>query len=148
MTDQRDYIQCRSCDRMLILPLGSPRLAPLIAGESAVGKSSVVLRFCQNDFQPNKEPTIGAAFLTQRCRLGKVHSSRFVSLAQHLTLLVLACRGQGDQIRDLGYRWTRTIQVVVSNVLSKRPSSCRRLRCHEIGQSTHFTSTQLQRLMC
>jgi hypothetical protein len=29
-------------------------------GESAVGKSSVVLRFCQNDFQANKEPTIGA----------------------------------------------------------------------------------------
>jgi hypothetical protein len=28
-------------------------------GESAVGKSSVVLRFCQNDFQENKEPTIG-----------------------------------------------------------------------------------------
>lgn len=28
-----------------------------------------MLRFCQNDFQPNKEPTIGAAFLTQRCRL-------------------------------------------------------------------------------
>ncbi|GAA5995187.1 Rab family GTPase [Rhodotorula paludigena] len=41
----------------------------VLLGESAVGKSSVVLRFCQNDFQPNKEPTIGAAFLTQRCRL-------------------------------------------------------------------------------
>lgn len=24
-----------------------------------MGKSSVVLRFCQNDFQANKEPTIG-----------------------------------------------------------------------------------------
>lgn len=34
------------------------------AGEAAVGKSSVVLRFVQNDFQENKEPTIGAAFLT------------------------------------------------------------------------------------
>ncbi|KAK4055228.1 Vacuolar protein sorting-associated protein 21 [Microbotryomycetes sp. JL201] len=41
----------------------------VLLGESAVGKSSVVLRFCQNDFQANKEPTIGAAFLTQRCRL-------------------------------------------------------------------------------
>lgn len=28
-----------------------------------MGKSSVVLRFCQNDFQANKEPTIGAWFL-------------------------------------------------------------------------------------
>ncbi|GAC72854.1 GTPase Rab5/YPT51 [Moesziomyces antarcticus T-34] len=36
-------------------------------GEAAVGKSSVVLRFVQNDFQENKEPTIGAAFLTVNC---------------------------------------------------------------------------------
>ncbi len=60
----------------------------LTTGEAAVGKSSVVLRFVcishyysawlgiltrasqvSNDFQPNKEPTIGAAFLTQKCRL-------------------------------------------------------------------------------
>ncbi|SPO24959.1 probable VPS21 - Rab5-like GTPase involved in vacuolar protein sorting [Ustilago trichophora] len=41
----------------------------VLLGEAAVGKSSVVLRFVQNDFQENKEPTIGAAFLTQKCRL-------------------------------------------------------------------------------
>jgi len=41
----------------------------LSTGEAAVGKSSVVLRFVSNEFQPNKEPTIGAAFLTQKCRL-------------------------------------------------------------------------------
>ncbi|KAL0950997.1 hypothetical protein HGRIS_007741 [Hohenbuehelia grisea] len=41
----------------------------LITGEAAVGKSSVVLRFVSNEFQANKEPTIGAAFLTQKCRL-------------------------------------------------------------------------------
>jgi len=40
-----------------------------LLGEAAVGKSSVVLRFVSNEFQPNKEPTIGAAFLTQKCRL-------------------------------------------------------------------------------
>jgi len=34
-----------------------------------VGKSSVVLRFVNNEFHSNKEPTIGAAFLTQKCRL-------------------------------------------------------------------------------
>ncbi|ORY56182.1 ras family-domain-containing protein [Leucosporidium creatinivorum] len=58
-------------------PAAAPAEAParpvqvklVLLGESAVGKSSVVLRFCQNDFQANKEPTIGAAFLTQRCRL-------------------------------------------------------------------------------
>lgn len=35
-----------------------------LQGEAAVGKSSVVLRFVSNEFQENKEPTIGAAFLT------------------------------------------------------------------------------------
>lgn len=32
-------------------------------------QSSLVLRFVNDDFQPNKEPTIGAAFLTQKCQL-------------------------------------------------------------------------------
>ncbi|KAI8818947.1 ras family-domain-containing protein [Fimicolochytrium jonesii] len=41
----------------------------VLLGEAAVGKSSLVLRFVNNDFQENKEPTIGAAFLTQRCKL-------------------------------------------------------------------------------
>lgn len=41
----------------------------VLLGEAAVGKSSVVMRFVNNEFQPNKEPTIGAAFLTQKCRL-------------------------------------------------------------------------------
>ncbi|PWN94062.1 ras-domain-containing protein [Acaromyces ingoldii] len=41
----------------------------VLLGPAAVGKSSVVLRFVSNEFQENKEPTIGAAFLTQKCRL-------------------------------------------------------------------------------
>ncbi|KAH3901435.1 probable Vacuolar protein sorting-associated protein 21 [Saccharomycodes ludwigii] len=41
----------------------------VLLGESAVGKSSIVLRFVSNDFAENKEPTIGAAFLTQRVTL-------------------------------------------------------------------------------
>ncbi|KAF7729038.1 hypothetical protein EC973_005069 [Apophysomyces ossiformis] len=34
---------------------------------SAVGKSSLVVRFVNRDYVENKEPTIGAAFLTQKC---------------------------------------------------------------------------------
>lgn len=41
----------------------------VLLGEAAVGKSSIVLRFVSNEYQANKEPTIGAAFLTQKCRL-------------------------------------------------------------------------------
>lgn len=49
------------------LPSSSVKL--VLLGEAAVGKSSLVLRFVNNDFQENKEPTIGAAFLTQKCNL-------------------------------------------------------------------------------
>ena len=38
----------------------------VLFGEAAVGKTSVVHRFVQDDFQENREPTIGAAFLTVR----------------------------------------------------------------------------------
>ncbi|KAJ3268944.1 Ras- protein Rab-5A [Terramyces sp. JEL0728] len=41
----------------------------VLLGEAAVGKSSIVLRFVNGEFQDNKEPTIGAAFLTQKCKL-------------------------------------------------------------------------------
>lgn len=41
----------------------------MAANECGCLQSSLVLRFVNNDFQPNKEPTIGAAFLTQKCQL-------------------------------------------------------------------------------
>ncbi|KAI9280644.1 ras family-domain-containing protein [Sporodiniella umbellata] len=39
----------------------------VLLGESAVGKSSLVLRFVNKEYIDSREPTIGAAFLTQRC---------------------------------------------------------------------------------
>ncbi|KAI8872715.1 ras-domain-containing protein [Ramicandelaber brevisporus] len=42
----------------------------VLLGEAAVGKSSLIMRFVNNEFQENKEPTIGAAFLTQKCKVG------------------------------------------------------------------------------
>ncbi|EGP92275.1 unnamed protein product [Zymoseptoria tritici ST99CH_1A5] len=50
-------------------PKPSSSVKLVLLGEAAVGKSSLVLRFVSNAFQPNKEPTIGAAFLTQKCTL-------------------------------------------------------------------------------
>ncbi|GIQ90499.1 small GTPase superfamily, Rab type [Kipferlia bialata] len=41
----------------------------VLLGESAVGKSSLVLRFVRNQFVDFQEPTIGAAFLTQTVNL-------------------------------------------------------------------------------
>ncbi|KAF2198184.1 ras-domain-containing protein [Delitschia confertaspora ATCC 74209] len=50
-------------------PKPSSSVKLVLLGEAAVGKSSLVMRFVNNDFQENKEPTIGAAFLTQKCTL-------------------------------------------------------------------------------
>ncbi|ORY92120.1 ras family-domain-containing protein [Syncephalastrum racemosum] len=41
----------------------------VLLGESAVGKSSLVIRFVNREYWDNKEPTIGAAFLTQKCQV-------------------------------------------------------------------------------
>ena len=48
----------------------------VLLGEAAVGKSSIVMRFVSNDFSENKEPTIGAAFLTQRVNVND-HTVKF-----------------------------------------------------------------------
>jgi len=50
-------------------PLKAVQVKLVLLGEAAVGKSSLVLRFVSNDFNDNTSPTIGAAFLTQKCRL-------------------------------------------------------------------------------
>eukprot|EP01103_Thecamoeba_quadrilineata_P006677 TRINITY_DN16404_c0_g1_i1.p1 TRINITY_DN16404_c0_g1~~TRINITY_DN16404_c0_g1_i1.p1 ORF type:complete len:206 (-),score=24.60 TRINITY_DN16404_c0_g1_i1:177-794(-) len=44
----------------------------VLLGESAVGKSSLVLRFVKGNFQDYQESTIGAAFLTQTVCLNDV----------------------------------------------------------------------------
>ncbi|KAG0163390.1 hypothetical protein DFQ28_011756 [Apophysomyces sp. BC1034] len=41
----------------------------VLLGESAVGKSSLVMRFVHREYVDNREPTIGAAFLTQKCQV-------------------------------------------------------------------------------
>ncbi|KAK4686042.1 hypothetical protein P7C73_g4093, partial [Tremellales sp. Uapishka_1] len=60
--------------RSVLIPSRDPSLSSTCistnpTGEAAVGKSSLVLRFVSNDFNENNSPTIGAAFLTQKCRL-------------------------------------------------------------------------------
>ncbi|KAL0241973.1 hypothetical protein I308_106147 [Cryptococcus tetragattii IND107] len=50
-------------------PVKAVQVKLVLLGEAAVGKSSLVLRFTSGDFDENTSPTIGAAFLTQKCRL-------------------------------------------------------------------------------
>ncbi|KAJ3429294.1 ras-related protein rab-5c [Anaeramoeba flamelloides] len=42
-------------------------------GESAVGKSSLVIRFVNGKFSPSQEPTVGAAFLTKKITIKNVN---------------------------------------------------------------------------
>ena len=45
-------------------PKPSSSVKLVLLGEAAVGKSSLVMRFVNNDFQENKEPTIGGKSTT------------------------------------------------------------------------------------
>jgi small GTP-binding protein len=46
----------------------------VLLGESAVGKSSLALRFVKGQYNDNSESTIGAAFLTHTLQLDKERS--------------------------------------------------------------------------
>ncbi|KAF9417368.1 GTP-binding protein of the rab/ypt [Entomortierella beljakovae] len=49
----------------------------VLLGESAVGKSSLVLRFVKDQFDDYRESTIGAAFLTQTISLDDATTVKF-----------------------------------------------------------------------
>lgn len=49
----------------------------VLLGESAVGKSSIVLRFVKDQFDSYRESTIGAAFLTQTISLDETTTVKF-----------------------------------------------------------------------
>ncbi|KAG2216719.1 hypothetical protein INT45_013830 [Circinella minor] len=56
--------------RTIVSPTGKATQVKLVLlGESGVGKSSLVMRFVNREYIENREPTIGAAFLTQKCHL-------------------------------------------------------------------------------
>ena len=44
----------------------------VLLGDTAVGKSCLVVRFVRDEFFPFQEPTIGAAFLTQTVNVDNV----------------------------------------------------------------------------
>lgn len=85
----------------------------VLLGESAVGKTSVVHRFVQDEFQENREPTIGAAFLT------------VCTLAMVVLLTLKATMPSGrpyHQVRNLGYSRPGTFPQFGAYVLPQRTS--------------------------
>lgn len=71
----------------------------VLLGEAAVGKSSVVLRFVSNDFNAQKEPTIGAGSSLPLPSSGEAEqlSDKSHSLATSLPHSEVPARGQGHQ---------------------------------------------------
>ncbi|TIA90202.1 hypothetical protein E3P99_01712 [Wallemia hederae] len=91
----------------------------VLLGESAVGKSSIVMRYVNGQFSEDRESTIGAAFLTQHMQIGQdsikleiwdtAGQERFVCLAPmyyrnaHAALVVYSV-GSRDSF-DRAKRW-------------------------------------------
>jgi Ras-related protein Rab-5C len=55
----------------------SPAFKTVLLGETAVGKSSIAVRFVRDQFSEYQESTIGAAFLAQSCTLNNDEEVRF-----------------------------------------------------------------------
>ncbi|KAL0073411.1 ras family-domain-containing protein [Phycomyces blakesleeanus] len=53
------------------LSIKATQVKLVLLGESAVGKSSLVIQFVQQGYVENREPTIGAAFLTKKYQTGE-----------------------------------------------------------------------------
>lgn len=49
----------------------------VLLGDTSVGKSCLVGRFCRGEYFDYQEPTIGAAFLTQTVQLEDSYTIRF-----------------------------------------------------------------------
>lgn len=80
----------------------------VLLGESAVGKSSIALRFVKAQFHEFQEATVGAAYLTQSIVVGDppvtVKFEIWDTAGMSLALLILIC----------------TV-LVISGVVNKRP---------------------------
>ncbi|KAJ1921340.1 Vacuolar protein sorting-associated protein 21 [Mycoemilia scoparia] len=53
-------------------PAASVHVKLVLLGEAAVGKSSLVLRIVNDEFEENKQPTIGAAFMKRKINVDNV----------------------------------------------------------------------------
>jgi Ras-related protein Rab-5C len=127
----------------------------VLLGEAAVGKSSLVVRFVNDEFAENKEPTIGAAFLTQKCKLDdKVikyeiwvrGSSCVSSLARVYIPVARSCcpRTLGERAAPppptritpyatTGHRGPGALPLPRPHVLPERPGGHRRVRHNKGG---------------
>lgn len=89
-------------------------LKVLILGDGAVGKSCIMARFINNQFEENSFHTIGVEFLNKEyvCD-GKTYTLQVCCL----DLAVFSWITLWIFFIDLGYSWTREIQVIENSIL-------------------------------
>ncbi|KIK30053.1 hypothetical protein PISMIDRAFT_87726 [Pisolithus microcarpus 441] len=85
----------------------------VLLGESAVGKSSLVLRFVKDQFDDYRESTIGAAFLTQTVTLDDQTIVKFeIWCAANILLYLVDTAGQERYKAPMYYRNANCAVVV------------------------------------
>ncbi|TIB87531.1 ras-domain-containing protein [Wallemia mellicola] len=140
----------------------------VLLGESAVGKSSIVLRFVKQQFAEDRESTIGAAFLTQQMKIAEdlikfeiwdtAGQERYKSLAPmyyryaHAALVVYSV-GSKDSL-DRAVKWIEELKrqadsntiIILAGNKSDIPDNTKQVAnsdveklCEELDVSYHAT---------
>ncbi|KAI9293621.1 hypothetical protein K502DRAFT_293495, partial [Neoconidiobolus thromboides FSU 785] len=100
-------------------------------GESAVGKSSLSLRFTSDDFKENTEPTIGSAFLTKKIKLGD----------KSIKFEIWDTAGQ-ERFSSLAPMYYRNAQASIVVYDITKPSSFKKAK-HWVHELTHQASANV-----
>ena len=113
----------------------------VLLGESAVGKSSLVLRFVKGQFHEYQESTIGgqAAWILLSDILGIICLPSAITLSTKPLSHIYSCfpdtnclsGWHNSQVWDLGYCWSGEVSQSRSNVLQGRTGSHHSLRYHK-----------------
>lgn len=118
----RRYIPWRARLGQFILPLEMFLIRLLIVGETGVGKTSLLLRFHEDQFVVNQKTTIGVDYKAKEVQINnepiklQVIWNFFGSpILSHLLLLSLL---------DMGYCWSGAISVDDFSLLQQGTRSC------------------------
>mmetsp|Transcript_20429 Transcript_20429/g.31190 ORF Transcript_20429/g.31190 Transcript_20429/m.31190 type:complete len:110 (+) Transcript_20429:53-382(+) len=95
----------------------------VLLGDTAVGKSCLVVRFVRDEFFEFQEPTIGAAFLTQSVVLDN----------SAIKFEIWDTAGQGTYLKSFSNSARRTLSQPCTDVLQGCCSRHSSLRHHEQG---------------
>jgi len=92
-----------------------PLLKVVVVGDGAVGKTTLIRRYCEGKFHASRVATIGVDFYTQQVQLpdsAGVHTQRAVRGRVRLSIWDLAGQEQFEVVRTGFYRGSRAAVLV------------------------------------